>query len=370
STQINDFRIFNWQEMKLGQYLYSAGEITRLMMHPRGPDSGFNVYPGEGTRWTFFGSSGTTHALGEPAYIVQPLEPEASPLANGLPVFDVFYENDDDPMGKNGKNSRLLFTAPADGFYTVSIEDTRGEGGASYGYDLAIRPAEPSFVARVNALTRPLRPASGREFKLIVDRADGFDGPVTFEIAGLPDRLRSNFPVTIEAGQKTAMAMVWASPNEKGWEGEIEPTLTAWAMINGRRVERSIGTAGKLKFDSRPVSAVPMIKPIEGDVADYEHWTLRVRRGETAMARVSIRRKDGFKNEVSFGKEFAGRNASQGVYVDNIGLNGLLIVSGAIERDFFLTADETAIPGKRLFHLTANNDGGVTSQPITIEVLP
>ena len=370
STQINDFRIFNWQEMKLGEYLYSAGEVTRLMMHPRGPDSGFNVYPGEGNRWTYFGSSGTTHALGEPAYIVRPLDPGETPLANGLPVFDVVYENDDDSMGRHGKNSRLIFTAPANGLYTVSIEDTRGEGGASYGYELAIRPAVPSFVARVNPLTRPLRPATGREFKVFVDREDGFNGEVTYEISGLPDRLTSNFPLVIEAGQKTAMAMIWASPNEKGWKDEIEPTLTAWAMINGRRVERSVGSAGKLKFDAKPVSATPMIKPIKSEVAAYEHWTLRVRRGETAMARVAIQRKEGFKNEVSFGKELAGRNARQGVYVDNIGLNGLLIVAGASERDFFITADETAIPGKRLFHLTANNDGGVTSQPITIEVLP
>ncbi|MEL6107474.1 MAG: hypothetical protein AAFU85_15645, partial [Planctomycetota bacterium] len=367
---VGDFRIFNWQEMKLGEYLYSAGEVTRLMMHPRGPDSGFNVYPGEGARWTYFGTSGTTHALGEPAYIVRPLPSGVTPLANGLPVFDVVYENDDDPMARRGKNSRLLFTAPADGLYTVTVEDTRGEGGDAYDYQLAVRPAAPSFVAKVNPLNQPLRPASGREFKLSIDREDGFDGEVTYEIEGLPDRLRSNFPVVIEPGQKSATAMIWAGPNEKGWEGEIQPTLTAWAMINGRRVERVVGNAGKLTYDANRVAAIPMIKPIDEEIAAYEHWTLRVRRGETAMARVAIDRKDGFKNEVSFGKEFAGRNASQGVYVDNIGLNGLLIVAGASERDFFITADETAVPGKRLFHLKANNDGGVTSQPITVEVLP
>ena len=370
SNQINDFRVFNWQEMKLSEYLYAAGEVTRLQLHPRGPDSGFDVYPGEGKRWTYFGTSGTTHALGEPAYIVRPLPRGSTPLANGLPVFDVTYENDDDPRRLAGKNSRLLFTAPRDGLYTVRIRDTRGEGGPDYGYQLKVRAADPGFRPTTQAISKPLRPATGREFRVLVDRIDGFEGPVTFEINGLPDRLESNFPVTVESGQRFATAMVWAGPNEPGWDGEIEPTLTAWAMVNGKRVERHVGSIGKLKFQSGAPQVVPVIKPIEREIGPHESWTLQVRRGETVSARVIIDRKDGFNNEVSFGKERSGKNATQGVYVDNIGLNGLLILSGAAEREFFLTADETAALGKRSFFLTANVDGGLTSHPIEVEVLP
>ena len=77
-----------------------------------------------------------------------------------------------------------------------------------------------------------------------------------------------------------------------------------------------------------------------------------------------------FKNEISFGKEFAGRNATHGVYVDNIGLNGLLLLEGGTEREFFITADRIAKPGKRLFYLVAEIDGGVTTRPIVLDVLP
>ena len=83
-----------------------------------------------------------------------------------------------------------------------------------------------------------------------------------------------------------------------------------------------------------------------------------------------IRRKEGFDREVGFGKEDSGRNVSQGVYVDNIGLNGLLVLKNSNERVFFLTADISAIPGKRSFFLRAQVDGNVTSHPITVEVLP
>ena len=74
--------------------------------------------------------------------------------------------------------------------------------------------------------------------------------------------------------------------------------------------------------------------------------------------------------EVHFGQEDSGRNTSQGVYVDNIGLNGLRILKNSNQRQFFLTADVSAVPGKRSFFLRANVDGNVTSHPITVEVLP
>ncbi len=369
SKQVNDFRVFNWQEMNLSEYLYSAGEVTRLWLHPRGPDSGFNVYPGEGQRWTYFGTTPTTHALGEPAYIVRELSDGESPTANGLPVFDIFYENDDDPMRLAGKNSRLLFKAPNDGTFTVCVSDTTGAGSESMAYKLAIRPAAPAFKAKIQAANGTLRKGAGREFVVRVDRVDGFDGPVTFELPDLPSGLRSNAPVTIEAGQRFAVGMIWADENAVEWEGKVKPEIVAHATVAGRRVERKVGVAGEFTLGDRP-SVIPSMQPIDHDVAENEEWTLQVRRGETVSARVVLRRKEGFNNEVSFGKEDSGRNTSQGVYVDNIGLNGLLIRANQNEREFFLTADPTTLPGKRRMHLKANVDGGVTTHPITVEVLP
>ena len=45
---------------------------------------------------------------------------------------------------------------------------------------------------------------------------------------------------------------------------------------------------------------------------------------------------------VSFGKEDAGRNLPHGVFVDNIGLNGLMLLEGQNEREFFITASPIA----------------------------
>ena len=38
--QAADFRLFNWEEMHLNEYLYANGEVVKLWLYPRGPDSG------------------------------------------------------------------------------------------------------------------------------------------------------------------------------------------------------------------------------------------------------------------------------------------------------------------------------------------
>jgi len=369
SKQIGDFRLFNWQNMQLNDFLYAAGEVTRLWMYPRGPDSGYNVYPNEGDRWTYFGTSHTTHALGEPAYVVRPLAPGDKHVANGLPVFDLYYENDDDPARMVGKNSRLLFKAPQDGIYTVRISDTRGDGGEKFGYSLAIRPASPSFKPSVVKPNAEIRRGSGREVVLRVDRLDGFDGAVTFELKNLPQGLVSSFPVTVENGQRYALGNIWASESAEPWEDASAPKVIARAMVLGRMVEQQVGDLGILKLGEEP-NVVPSIQPLDRMVDVAEDWTLQVRRGHSVAARVVVRRKEGFVGQVSFGKENAGRNAPHGVYVDNIGLNGLLVRQGEDERGFVLTADPVAKLGKRAFFLRGEVDGNITTHPITVEVLP
>jgi WD40 repeat protein len=369
SDQSSDFRIFNWQEMNLGNYLYAAGEVSRLWMHPRGPDSGFNVYPGDGSRWTYFGTTQSTHALGEPAYIVRPLATDEVAAANGLPVFDIYYENDDDSFRNAGRNSRLVFTAPSSGQFTVVVTDARGQAGDNYAYQLTIRAAQPSFEPSVDAVKGELKRGTGREFLVRANRLDGYDGEIDFHADDLPPGVVTNLPVTIEAGQRVAVGQLWVPEDIDAWTETFTPVITATATINGKRVERNAGTLGELKLGERP-QVIASIQPVDRDVAESEDWTLSVRRGETVSARVVIRRQPGFENEVSFGNELAGRNVSQGVYVDNIGLNGLLLLAGMNEREFFITADSTAEPGRRSFFLTANVDGKVTTHPITLEVLP
>lgn len=372
SKQTGDFRVFAWEEMKLGEYFYASGEVTRFWLYPRGADSGFDVFPGMGNRWTYFGTSGATHALGEPAYIVKSLEFDEPPLANGLPVFDIPYLNDDEPTQSRGKDSYVLFTAPANASYRIRLRDTRGEGGADYSYRLRLRPASPGFVPSATPINAKLLRGAGREFRLLVDRIDGFNGPVTFDITGLPPGVISNFPVTIQQGQRFATANLFAPADVPAWEGEIEPQLIAHAIVDRRRVERPAGTAGKLSLADRGKVTLA-IYPDNGDASSPpldQDSVVKIRPGETISLVVRAERQEGFTTEVSMGNEQAGRNLPFGAFVDNIGLNGLLIRENESERQFFITADPVTEPGRRMFFLTGNVDGGLTTRPITLEVTP
>jgi hypothetical protein len=362
-------------EMEIDQYLYAGGEVVRLWHRPTGADSGFWVYPGEGKRHTFFGTTAVTHALGEPAWVVEPLPPGSPAAANGLPVFPIHVENDDDPRRRLGTDSQLLFTAPAGGDYVVRVTDVRGFGGGAmptdYRYQLDVRPPRPWYTVAIAGRDPRVSPGSGREITFTVERLEGFEGPVTIDAVGIPAGFTFHGPVVIEAGQLKAIAVLEAAvdavaPDEAACRAVA---VTARTTLPGggsplaerreqQEVTRSLGTLGTIRLAEPPKVALTI-----------EPSSLSIRPGETITAKVKAVRND-FPGRIELGSIDSGRNLPYGVFVDNIGLNGLLIVEGQDEREFFITAAPAAAAGSRLFHVRTSADGGQTSRPVTITVLP
>jgi hypothetical protein len=89
--------------------------------------------------------------------------------------------------------------------------------------------------------------------------------------------------------------------------------------------------------------------------------------GETISAIVQVER-NGFDGEITFGSEFAGRNLPHGVFVDNIGLNGMTLLRGETHREFFITAAKWVPETTRPFHLRAEVEGNQTSWPVMLHV--
>ena len=376
SNQSDDFRLHNWKEMELDEYLWAGGEVVRLWLYPRGPDSGFKVYPGTGTRHAFFDTTPVTHALGEPAWIVTPLAAGAAPVPNGLPLFRLFFENDDASHRRFGADSLLTFTAPADGDYHARVTDVRGFGAGpqpdEWRYTLAIRPPRPSFIATLGSRDPAVSPGSAREIPFSVVREEGFEGAVRISIGNLPAGFTFHGPLEIEAGQERAIGLLSAAPDATDPDPAADAAVRvlATATIAGREVVQELGTLGDLKLGAGPKLAVEILDAAgRGRTAPDEPLRFRIRPGETIAARVRAARHD-FAERIELGGDDSGRNLPFGCYVDNIGLNGLLIVEGQSEREFFITASPVARPGRRLFHLRATADGGQASLPAEIEVLP
>ena len=522
SNTTGDFRLFKWDEMTVNQLLYVNGEVVKLWHYPRGPDSGYIVYPGRGHRQGFYATTPLAHPRGQNAYIVQPLPRGVEPVANGRPAISIYYENDDESYRRLGKDSKLTFTAPADGEYLVRVSDVRGLQGKDYKYTLNIRPRKGDFSVNLGTIPAGIPKKGGREFSVSCQRFDDFDGPIRVDITEVPPGFRVTTPIVIEAGQTLAYGAVYHDPmavkkiakakaiepnpsisklswkfyhgqwpkvpdwsklkpvksgeldhgfidigmadradyfgflfegtlevkkkgsyefilasddgsllfidgkkivdvdglhsNERktgkvdlepgkhsisvsfieatgeaelylGWKGpgfgETPLTLTSsdpdWARVNatarvdGREVKHPVNLLTGIKLGGKPSLRVNVAPAGNGPVKKESMGSLEkpleltISPGETISARVVIERGN-FKGRVNLGGFDSGRNLPHGVYVDNIGLNGLLIVEGQSERQFFITADKWVEETTRSFHIRAAPENGLITPPILLHV--
>ena len=369
SNTSGDFRLFKWDEMKLNQFLYVNGEVVKLWHYPRGPDSGYMVYPGSGSRYGYHDTTPLTHPLGQPAYIVEPLAKGATPTANGLPTFTIFYQNDDESRRRFGKDSKLTFTAPSDGNYLVRVSDVRGFQGEDFKYTLTIRPRKPDFKINIGGFADGVPKGSGREFNVKAERFDDFEGPIRIDITDVPAGFHVTTPLTIEAGQLMAFGAIYTGIDTALPENDFA-IVKATATINGKEVTHDIGKLGNIKPIDKPKLLVQVTTNESGASktgTTAEPLEFIIAPGETISARVKVDR-NGFTGRVELGSHDAGRNLPHGVYVDNIGLNGLLIVEGQTEREFFITADDWVPETTKRFHIRATAEKGIASNPLILHV--
>ena len=369
SDTSDDFRMFNWQEMELNQYLYSDGEVVKLWLYPRGPDSGYKVYPGFGNRFTYFGTTPTSHALQAPAFIVEAHRPDAVLTATGLPEFPIYFENDDDPLRQWGSDSRLMFDPPADGDYLVRIRDARDFQGADFKYQMMVRTPLPDFSIEVGGTDVKLFPGVGHELSFKATRLDGYDGPIEIIAENLPAGFSFSGPVEIQPEQLQAFGTIIAAKDAVTPAEDAVKLIrfSAKATIAGREVVHEAGGLKTLTVGEAPKVVVHILSAEQQAAGGSEQTPeLSVWAGETVRAFIKVERSkhDGL---VEFGKEDSGRNMPHGVFVDNIGLNGLMLLSGQNEREFFITTADWVPETSRLFHLKTNVDG-ITSIPVMLHV--
>ena len=316
-------RLFNWEEMELNEYLYMSGEVVKMFRKPRGPDSGYEFYQSASKRRGYFDTSAAGHALDEPAYIVEPHPIGAKLINNGLPVYTMYYANDDDALRKLGADSRLTFTAPADGAYVVRVSDVRGFGGDHFNYRLSIRKPMPDFTVRLSANAPSVSAGGGAAISVNAERIDGFEGEIAIDVGALPPGYTISQPIAIEAGHDTARIVVHAAADAKPAPAEVwsKVTFAARAVVDGKDVVKPIDGLKNVTLEGAPKLRV-FLEPADVTIAP----------GQTVPVTLKIQR-NGFEERVAFDVA----NLPHGVIVDNIGLNGILIPEKQTERQIFLT---------------------------------
>jgi WD40 repeat protein len=360
------FRLLHWEEMELNQYLYVGGEVVKLYRFPQGPDSDFLFYDAGGRRRCYFDTSPVAHYLDEPCYIVRPVPPDAQILPTGLPVFPLYFSNDDDSLRRLGSDSRLTFTAPADGEYLVRVTDARGFGGEKYTYRLTIQPPRPDFRPSLAEVNAAVPPGGGRRFMVRLERIDGFEGEVRVEVAGLPPGFAVSGPLFIEAGHDFCRGVLTAAADAPPptQENAAASVVTCSALIGGRKVTRSAGGFGALTLAPKPKLAVRLeLDPAGRPLPPSNAEELTIAPGAMVSAMLRIERA-GFEGEVKFDVD----NLPHGVIVDDIGLNGILITPGQSSRQIYLSCRPWVTPSLRPFHAVALAEGNPASPPLLLRV--
>ncbi len=142
-----------------------------------------------------------------------------------------------DPVG--------VFRVPQSGTYRLFVQDRYGNGGARYQYVLRLAKNEQDFYPVVvhetpSDPTCPVvRQGGSAHYDFCINRRN-LSGPVTVEAANLPPGL-SCPPVHVSPQTQFGSVIFTATADAPEWSGAVH--LKAWAMIDGKRVERPVRCA-------------------------------------------------------------------------------------------------------------------------------
>jgi hypothetical protein len=356
------FRVGSWTDLAVNDYIAAGRELLQITRIPEGPDEEVSFRNFRGARLGLMDTTPEAHSIGSTIYKVQIAPPGRSFPSNGMPLFRLYYQNDDGG-GLYGKDSRVTFDPPADGEYVVRLTDVRGQQGADYAYRLSIHPPRPDFKLTLSPENPNVQRGSSVPVTAGIERYDGFDGPVDVRLEGLPPGF-SAAPGTIAAGADSAILLLAASPTA------TTPTLpvpspirlVGRAFVGGREVVRAVEPENGVRL----LTVLP--EPDIRVATDVRQVTLRP--GERVEIVAQVERRNGFKGRVPIDV----RNLPFGVAVRYVGLNGVLITEQQTSRRFVIAAEPWAKPQTRPFFAVGRVESEpsteVGSEPIMLTVQP
>jgi hypothetical protein len=238
-------------------------------------------------------------------------EIEARRLGSGLdPVLSIanaegkeIASNDD----AEGKDSRLEWTAPADGEYAVQVRDLNGRGGPECVYHLVARLARPDFSLRVDGDRAQVGPGGGTAWYVRLTRREGFTGEVALAVRGLPPGVTATCPV-IPASMTEGCILLTAAPDAAIDARAVEVTGTATLAGPGGETQSVTRAATPIQEIYTPgggrglypvsLQVVSVTEPQDITVS-ASPARVSLLPGSTARIDVTIRRREGFSKGVT-----------------------------------------------------------------------
>lgn len=335
-------RINSWNFIRVGDYVQIGAEILRVEEMPRGPDADMFFENLNGQRITYFNTSPEAHAIDSPVYKVQVHPPGAEFTPNGLPLTRLYARNDDGGPGYS-KDSLLRFTAHKDGEYLLRLTDVRGSLPKAQPYRLTARRPEADFRMTMTPSNPNVPPGSAVPLTVSVRRLDGFNGPISVSVEGLPPGITAT-PAVVPPDQVFATVLLKSVQDLKEANGKAFPiTVKGHAVTNaGKQLVRVANQEDRLQLVSTmPAPDVRMTAITK---------VVEIEAGGDAEVQLSIERLNGFKGRVPV----AVLNLPPSVRVADIGLNGVLLNEDETKRSFTLYALPTAEGMEQVIYVAGN----------------
>lgn len=294
-------------------------------------------------------------------------------------------------MPQNDDDSLLEFTAPADGEYTVLVDDVYFHGGPEYAYRLEISEPRPDFELLMQP-GRAVNPQQQQQEQqgqqvlaefagqgtgcLSIDRGGrgslvvrvirrNYNGPIELSAEGLPPGLTVE-PATIAAGQNQAEMAFNADFDANVAAGFVRIVGTArFDESQPDQAPTKRAAAQQVVFAAMPSSGVVMSELPEvaigisgrgAELALRAQLVEALAPGGKAKLLLKVRRREGYKGEVAI----AALSLPEGLK-----LEPLKAADGVDELEAFLSADATLPPGQRSLQIEAKLTVEGKPEPVT-----
>ena len=324
--------------------LLDRRELIRLERSIRRADH-FSVAQGIlGRRISWLGTDPQNHPLNGSVHRVRVRKPGAPVREEPYPAVTLHYRNDDGgPL--RGKDSYLLFRAPADGTYLAQLGGLEGAGGPRHAYRFTVRPAIPDFRlflddgfllyvdGRATGARNPNIPRGGSvPLTVSAARMEGFEGPIQVRVEGLPRGFHATEGL-IRPREIVTTLVLSAHENAQEPDEPVRLRVVGEAVIGGRTVSR-VATD-----PAEPLNLVSLA-PRPPIVPRVEPPNPVIHPGESIPLTIHIQRNHGFRLDVPFILQ----NRPAGIWVEDSGSNGIVISKDETSRTLTLKADPWVEP--------------------------
>jgi len=161
--------------------------------------------------------------------------------ADGKETFATVREGDDTAektgtkLQSGSRDTTLMVAAGEAADYRVTVVNQFDSGGPTHLYRLAIHESKPDFElvavqershyekTETHPAATLLRKGGTEPVRILIERRDGFEGPITLEATGLPAGVTC--PSVIASLKEDSVRLVFhAEPDATGWNGDIHIT--------------------------------------------------------------------------------------------------------------------------------------------------